>query len=106
VLFDEDFSVRRGRGEQIGGGIGLFHWFHSRKALLDHLAEHLTYESPGRSGTDPFVVHAAVKQAIEKFRGSDELLESLIPKLNPAAHIFSDHVDRNSTRSSRGQWAV
>jgi hypothetical protein len=38
----------------IGGGYGLFHWFGSRGALLDHLADHLTYESPGQSDTDPF----------------------------------------------------
>lgn len=73
----------------IGGGIGMFRWFLSQKALLDHLADHLTYESPGQSDTDPFAVHAAVKSAVEKFKKSGASLETLIPKLNPLLRTYS-----------------
>jgi hypothetical protein len=61
----------------------------SRKALLDHLADHLTYENPGRSDTDPFAIHAAVKGVVETFRKSDESLKNLIQKLNTLLTTYS-----------------
>ena len=73
----------------IGGGIGMFQWFSSRKALLDHLAEHLTYQSPGRHDTDPFAVQAAVKRIVEKFRKVDAPLKLLISRLNAQLRTYS-----------------
>jgi hypothetical protein len=73
----------------IGGGLGVFQWFPSRKALLDYLGDHLTYQNLGQSGTDPFATHAAVKNAVNKFRRLDAPLKLLIPKLNPLLLTYS-----------------
>jgi hypothetical protein len=73
----------------IGGGVGLFQWFPSRTALLEHLAQHLTFENPGQHGTDPFAVQAAVQKAIASFAKTDAPLKNLIRKLNPLLKTYS-----------------
>jgi hypothetical protein len=75
--------------EAIGGGIGVFQWFASSKALFDYLADHLTYMNAGQSGTDPFATHVAVKNAVNKFRKVDAPLKLLIPKLNRLLRTYS-----------------
>src|SRR4030095_6220455 len=53
--------------------------------------------------TWPGPVHGTVHWLFnEGIRRTSRVIDS--ETQSSAAHIFSDHVDRNSTRSSRGQW--
>lgn len=72
----------------IGGGVGAFHWFKTRRGMLDYVSNWLAFENPGPSSSDPEKVLVRVKKVLAGSKGS-AALESTRKKLNKALKGYS-----------------
>lgn len=72
-----------------GGGVGAFHWFPSQKALLNHFAQHLVFQSCGPASSDPFEVERNVRGILQVFQEQQHSWSWLIKELNTALRRYS-----------------
>ena len=66
----------------IGGGVGGFTWFESKQALLDFMARHLVWFSPGPTADDQDAVADEVAKVVEESVAKGRLPGELPDLLN------------------------